>query len=171
MIYIELIERFHEDIMRRQGLAQKKPEDLSGRIAKLKEELQEFEEAETELEQFSELTDLLYVVLGTAEVMEWPVFQAIEEIHRANMTKEFHPIRPVKGDNFKPANLAYMLSQSKIAKKPNQFIDQSMQGRKRRAENRRRMEESLRESLSKGPENQRLEKRDDEGASDSNSQS
>ena len=169
-IYIQLIERFHEDIMARQGLAAKSPDNLDGRIDKLREELEEFASAETELERFSELVDLLYVVLGTAEVMDWPIFEGLEEIHRANMTKEFHPVRPLKGEDFVPANLSFLLAASKDRPNNSTFIDETMQGRKRRAENRRRVEENLRQGASEGPKSERLEERNDERAANTDDQ-
>lgn len=54
-----------------------------------------------------ELADILYATFGTVlehglqDVIE-PIF---EEVHRSNMSKEFHEYKMRKGPNFSPADL------------------------------------------------------------------
>lgn len=77
------------------------------------EELGEYLTATTEAEALDALTDLLYVVIGTAVQHEWPFSEAFDEVHRANMTKERQAGDPgrvrQKGGSFVPPNIARLL--------------------------------------------------------------
>lgn len=65
------------------------------------------------------LTDLLYVVLGTAVTFGWPLPLAFEEVHASNMTKEKQPDDPSagrvrqKGPNYRAPNLAQFIKSRK----------------------------------------------------------
>jgi predicted HAD superfamily Cof-like phosphohydrolase len=61
------------------------------------------------------LSDLLYVVLGTAVTFDWPMVNAFAEVHDSNMTKEKqdddeagHRVR-LKGPNYKAPDLVSVL--------------------------------------------------------------
>jgi predicted HAD superfamily Cof-like phosphohydrolase len=61
------------------------------------------------------LTDLLYVLLGTAAIYDLPLEEAFLEVHRSNMTKEKQPddaaanrVRK-KGPNYSPPDLKRVL--------------------------------------------------------------
>ncbi|MEW1675523.1 MazG nucleotide pyrophosphohydrolase domain-containing protein [Streptomyces noursei] len=69
------------------------------------------------VEQFEhlakELSDLAYVVFGSADLLGIPLGKAFEEVHRSNMSKLGEDGRPVlrgdgkvlKGANYQPANM------------------------------------------------------------------
>lgn len=67
------------------------------------------------LATFDGLIDLLYVLLGSAETMDFPIEEGFVEVHRSNMTKQRQPDDPfaarvrAKGPNYKAPNLAPML--------------------------------------------------------------
>ena len=81
------------------------------------EELAEFLNARTEVEAIDGFGDLLYVLLGTAAIHDWPVKEIFDEIHRSNMTKQRASddagrVR-AKGEGFEPPNLAAVLNRHK----------------------------------------------------------
>jgi len=52
------------------------------------------------------LADIAYVIYGTAEVLQIPLDECIQEVHRSNMTKEPGPTgKAIKGPNYSPPNL------------------------------------------------------------------
>lgn len=68
-----------------------------------------------ELETLDGLTDLLYVLIGTAITFDFPLEAAFWDVQKSNMTKEPQPddvsrvrVRK-KGPNFVPPNLAKVL--------------------------------------------------------------
>ncbi len=80
------------------------------RCALLLEEVAEFCNAcdeDEEILALDAITDLLYVVLGTAITYGWNLEGAFEEVHRSNMTKALvdHPRCREKGDDFEPPQL------------------------------------------------------------------
>ena len=91
------------------------PEDRSLlRYKMAKEEVEEYQEGveKNDLENIAkELTDLLYATYGT--ILEHGLQDKIEEIfaevHRSNMTKEYHPYKVQKGPDFSKADLSKIL--------------------------------------------------------------
>jgi len=81
----------------------------------LLEELGEFLCAQTEVEALDGLTDLLYVLLGTAVTYNWPLSAAFAEVHRSNMSKVRQEDDDLgnrvrdKGPAFQPPQLAEVL--------------------------------------------------------------
>ena len=86
------------------------------------EEFKEFLEAEgmlfrknttIESEALKELADLIYVCYQYAENMNWSLDEALDRVHKSNMSKldeDGHPIyredgKVLKGPNYKPPNL------------------------------------------------------------------
>lgn len=67
-----------------------------------------------EIKALDGLTDLLYVVLGTAIAFDWPLVEAFAEVHRSNMTKENssgnHRVRD-KGNSYSPPDLKSILEE------------------------------------------------------------
>lgn len=65
-----------------------------------------------------ELADLLYVTYGTADLLDIPLPDVFNEVHRSNMSKLGDDGQPVyrhdgkilKGPNYQPANLAGILT-------------------------------------------------------------
>ncbi len=61
-----------------------------------------------EVKTLDGLTDLLYVVLGTASTFDLPIAAAFAEVHRSNMTKERQPTERAehpRGPNYSPPDL------------------------------------------------------------------
>lgn len=82
-------------------------EQKETRITLLKEELQEFITACIEddiYEQADALVDLVYIALGTSNLMNLPFQELWDDVHRANMQKErgIKPSRNLKVDVIKP---------------------------------------------------------------------
>lgn len=83
------------------------------------EELAELLEAmakRDEVEALDALTDLDYVVHGTAVAFDLPLDAAHIEVHRSNMTKDFNSARDdrsshPKGPNFEPPRLKELLEE------------------------------------------------------------
>lgn len=64
------------------------------RILRMREELEEFEDAYEDgdqAEMADALVDLVYVVLGTAHVLGYPWEAVWQEVHQANMRKQRAP--------------------------------------------------------------------------------
>ena len=81
------------------------------------EEYQEFRHAavaETYEDELKELSDLVYVCFQYAENMEWDLEEALDRVHKSNMSKlgvNGKPIRRrdgkiMKGPNYAPPNLS-----------------------------------------------------------------
>ena len=81
------------------------------------EEYKEFRHAvvaETYEEELKELADLVYVAFQYAENMEWDLEEALDRVHKSNMSKlgvNGEPIRRrdgkiMKGPNYEPPNLS-----------------------------------------------------------------
>ena len=78
----------------------------------ISEEFNEFNDAEVRLEIADALADLLYVVFGTCVSYGIPIDEVFEEVHKSNMSKstkldEYG--KTIKGDEFKPPNLAKVM--------------------------------------------------------------
>lgn len=62
------------------------------------------------------VTDMQYVLLGTALTFNLPLYELFEEVHRSNMTKRVNledPLRHnVKGEGYSPPDIARVLRQS-----------------------------------------------------------
>ena len=82
----------------------------------ISEEYQELREAitsESYEEELKELADLVYVCFQYAENMEWDLEEAMNRVHKSNMSKlgiDGRPIRRadgkvLKGPNYKPPTL------------------------------------------------------------------
>ena len=91
------------------------PEDRSGlRYKMVKEEIEEYKSGveNKDLANIAkELTDILYATYGA--ILEHGLQDKMEdiftEVHRSNMSKEYHPYKVQKGANFSPANLEKIL--------------------------------------------------------------
>ena len=90
-------------------------------LALIAEEFKEFNNAvanETYENELKELADLVYVCFQYAENMEWDLEEALDRVHKSNMSKlglDGKPIRRVdgkvlKGPNYQPPNLFDLVS-------------------------------------------------------------
>lgn len=120
--WIEMVAEFHNKhgILPDHDLQNYAVADL--RYALIAEELQEFSDglaAGDKVEVADALGDLLYVVLGAAEVYGIDIDRVFREIHRSNMTKvsdggqneKIHKIR--KGPEYSPPDLSFVLEVSR----------------------------------------------------------
>ena len=102
-----------------------KPEDMMYRLEFIQEELDELYGAHQDRnleEALDALVDIMYVVLGTAWLMNLPIMDAWDRVHHANMQKErvvtntdprskrHHHLDIVKPDGWIPPNLKDLLS-------------------------------------------------------------
>ena len=79
---------------------------LSSRYDKMLEEVEEFNNAKTNLEQFDALLDILYATAVTASLLDFPIEEGLRRIHKANMNKERGPNNSViKPAGWEPASL------------------------------------------------------------------
>ena len=93
------------------------PKDRSDlRYSMTKEEVEEYKLGveEKDLENIAkELTDILYATYGT--ILEHGLQDKMEEIftevHRSNMSKEYHPQKTQKGANFSPAEIGKFIQE------------------------------------------------------------
>lgn len=113
---LALVKEFHKKfrvpIANRPTLIPENRSTLRYRI--IKEEVDEYQEGieKNDLENIAkELTDILYATYGT--ILEHGPQDKMEEIfaevHRSNMSKEYHPDKVQKGANFSPADLGKIL--------------------------------------------------------------
>lgn len=113
---LEMVAEFHKKF--KVPIAEKPsfipPERSSLRYKMAKEEVEEYREGveKNDLENIAkELTDLLYSTYGT--ILEHGLQDKMEEIftevHRSNMSKEYHPLKVQKGANFSKAELGKIL--------------------------------------------------------------
>lgn len=86
------------------------PNRAAFRHALMQEELNEYLDAAkngTLPEIAKELADLLYTVYGT--IVEHGLQEKMEEVftevHRSNMSKDYHEKKMIKGDGYSPANI------------------------------------------------------------------
>tara|TARA_B100002052_G_scaffold296402_1_gene324715 strand:- start:607 stop:960 length:354 start_codon:yes stop_codon:yes gene_type:complete len=95
------------------------PELIEMQFGLIREEYTEFRDAhydeETEnADTLKELADLVYVCFQYAENRDWDLHQALDRVHRSNMSKlgdDGHPIRRadgkiLKGPNYQPPDLS-----------------------------------------------------------------
>lgn len=93
------------------------PEDRSNlRYKMIDEEVEEYKVGveKKDLENIAkELTDILYATYGT--ILEHGLQDKMEEIfvevHRSNMSKEYHPGKVQKGANFSPAEIGKFIQE------------------------------------------------------------
>ena len=100
---------------------QNSPENSDLQLRLIREEYQEFIEAETLIKEgptattdaLKELADLVYVCFQYAENREWDLLTALNRVHQSNMSKLDENKRPIrrddgkilKGPNYKPPYL------------------------------------------------------------------
>ena len=88
----------------------------------ISEEFKEFTEAvanEPYENELKELADLVYVAFQYAENMEWDLEEALDRVHKSNMSKlglDGKPIRRadgkvLKGPNYQPPDLSDLVNQ------------------------------------------------------------
>ena len=60
-----------------------------------------------------ELTDILYATYGTIleHGLQDKIAEIFAEVHRSNMSKEYHPLKVQKGANFSPAEVGKFLEE------------------------------------------------------------
>ena len=92
---------------------QNSPENRTMQLSLIAEEFKEFNDAvanEPYENELKELADLVYVCFQYAENMEWDLEEALDRVHKSNMSKlglDGKPIRRsdgkvLKGPNYKP---------------------------------------------------------------------
>ena len=103
------------------------------------EELSEFILAETEVDAFDALIDLLYVTLGTFECYNMPAFEGFQEVHRSNMSKKPTSTDRVtdKGERYSPPELKKILDYYRQPSDVVKSTDLTLQARKVRAKMRK----------------------------------
>jgi predicted HAD superfamily Cof-like phosphohydrolase len=90
-------------------------------LALIAEEFAEFKQAancESYENELKELADLVYVCFQYAENMEWDLEEALDRVHKSNMSKlglDGKPIRRadgkvLKGPNYQPPNLTDLIN-------------------------------------------------------------
>ena len=109
---------------------QNSPENSDMQLRLIREEYQEFIEAEAIINgeptatlydyenALKELADLVYVCFQYAENMEWDLETALDRVHKSNMSKlglDGKPIRRqdgkvLKGPNYQPPNLKDLIN-------------------------------------------------------------
>ena len=109
---LNLVKEFHEKfrvpVLDKASLI---PEDRSGNRHRLmKDEVEEYLEGvqNDDLENISkELADILYAVYGTIleHGLQDKMEAVFEEVHRSNMSKDYHEYKMVKGPGFFKADL------------------------------------------------------------------
>jgi len=73
--------------------------------------------AGSRVEVLDALADLIYVVIGTAVTFGLPLAEAVDEVHRSNMTKTVNRDRaghPGKGKGYSPPQLGKILTQTGV---------------------------------------------------------
>ncbi len=115
--YLDRIREFHQALYAgKQCLLT----DRCAVLARLRLMLEELSEAGCAMHQVNvvetadALTDLLYVVFGTAEMFKIPIRECFIEVHRSNMTKDFVTTDTgskgaKKGLNYSPPELVTIL--------------------------------------------------------------
>lgn len=85
-----MVKDFHKKYSHEIGKSPKKLSDkqVDIRYEYLQEELDEFMQAETLVEQYDALLDLGYFLLGTLVIMDLPFDEGFKIVHEANMTKK-----------------------------------------------------------------------------------
>jgi predicted HAD superfamily Cof-like phosphohydrolase len=88
-----LVKTMHEKfgIDNRSGACRLKDEERTFRIAALQEELDEFKESTTLIDDYDALLDLIVFAMGTIERMGLPFAAGFEQVMICNMTKELGP--------------------------------------------------------------------------------
>jgi predicted HAD superfamily Cof-like phosphohydrolase len=108
-----LVRAFHDRFLRdnRQTPALRDEGMLDLRVRLLEEETREFAEAARSrdlVEMADALADVLYVILGTANVLGIDLEPIFKEVHRSNMTKRSPgntPAKAVKGEDWSPPDI------------------------------------------------------------------
>ncbi|MCA9360415.1 nucleoside triphosphate pyrophosphohydrolase family protein [Candidatus Kaiserbacteria bacterium] len=109
---LDLVHEFHEKC--RAGVGNQ-PQLISdqtslNRYKMMREEVEEYLEGtqKKDLPNIAkELCDILYSTYGTIleHGLQDKMEEIFEEVHKSNMTKEFNPIKAIKGKEYKKANL------------------------------------------------------------------
>jgi len=108
-----LVRDFHERFLRDNRDTPGLPDDamLELRCRLLEEEAREFTDAAGArdlVEMADALADVLYVILGTANVLGIDLEPVFKEVHRSNMTKQSPgkaPAKAVKGADWSPPDI------------------------------------------------------------------
>lgn len=113
---IDLVRDFHEKF---RALVSEKPslipEDRStNRYRLMKDEVEEYLAGvqQGDLENVAkELADILYAVYGTIleHGLQDKIEAIFEEVHRSNMSKDYHEYKMIKGQNYFKANVKKVL--------------------------------------------------------------
>ncbi len=109
----QLVRAFHERFLRdnQQTPALRDDALLGLRVRLLEEETREFAEAARSrdlVEVADALADVLYVILGTANVLGIDLEPIFKEVHRSNMTKQSPgdtPAKAIKGPDWSPPDI------------------------------------------------------------------
>lgn len=101
-------EKFHVLISHQPSLIPKERSDL--RYMLIKDEVEEYREGveAEDLENIAkELADILYSTYGTIieHGLQDKIEAVFEEVHRSNMSKDYHEFKMVKGENYVEADL------------------------------------------------------------------
>ncbi len=114
---IDLVKEFHEKF---KALVSDSPslipEDRSkNRYRLMKDEVEEYFEGtqNEDLENITkELADVLYAVYGTIveHGLQEKIEEVFDEVHRSNMSKDYHEYKMVKGENYFKADIKKILS-------------------------------------------------------------
>ena len=116
------------------------------RIHLMIEELAEFILAEDKISAFDGLCDLMYVLLGTFDVYDFPAQEGFAEVHASNMSKQGKDKQRLrdKGEEYRAPDLASVLAtyEQRLANGQHNNRDLSLQARKIRADLRRNLDKS-----------------------------
>ncbi len=104
----EFHEKFHAPVLDKPSLISE--DRMSLRYHLMEEEVKEYiEEARKgDTKKIAkELVDILYTVYGTIleHGLQDKIEEVFEEVHRSQMSKDYHKYKMVKGDNYFEANL------------------------------------------------------------------
>ena len=113
---LELVEEFHRKF---DDLVSDKPalipsDRSNNRYDLMKAEVDEYAEGvrEEDLQNVAkELADILYAVYGTIieHGLQHKMEDVFREVHRSNMSKEYHQYKMIKGDHYSPADVGKIL--------------------------------------------------------------
>jgi predicted HAD superfamily Cof-like phosphohydrolase len=116
---LQMVREFHEkfNVVVGKELTLIDEENSKNRYEFMKEEVDEYFEG-TQKEDLpniaKELCDILYVTYGTilAHGLQDKMEELFEEVHKSNMSKEYHPVKAIKGSDYKKADTEKFLKGS-----------------------------------------------------------
>ena len=118
--FIQLVRQFHEKfqipVLDNPALI---PEQRSSlRLRLIREEVEEYHQGvlKEDLPNIAqELADILYSVYGTIleHGLQDIIPEVFAEVHRSNMSKEYHPLKIKKGPDFQPVDLRHLFLDKK----------------------------------------------------------